>query len=248
MRRLAMLLSVSVCFASSLAHANPCGVPPYMMPTDKTLPKVKAAVASAKNLTILVIGTLSSTLPGQRGPAMAYPARLEVALQQRLPGVVVKIAPDVRRRRIASDEVRELPKLLNDFKPSLVIWQTGTVDAIGGVAPSRFRNSLRNGIRIVQRAGADVVFVNMQYSPRTESMIPISTYADSMRWVAQQQGVPLFDRLAIMHHWHEAGRFDLAASTRNMRTAEMVHDCIGRLLAELVITDAGLDAQAERPQ
>ena len=45
---------------------------------------------------------------------------------------------------------------------------------------------------------ADVILMNMQYSPRTETMISLSTYADNMRVVARDRDVPLFDRLE--HH------------------------------------------------
>ena len=67
--------------------------------------------------------------------------------------------------------------------------------------------------------------MNMQYSPRTESMVAVGAYADSMRWVAQQHDVPLFDRLAIMRHWYESGQFDLYAATKDMSMAKQVHEC-----------------------
>ena len=60
-----------------------------------------------------------------------------------------------------------------------------------------------------KKAGADVVLMNLQYSPRTETMISAPPYLDNMRVVAQQHDVPLFDRFAIMRHWNDAGDFDL---------------------------------------
>ena len=56
----------------------------------------------------------------------------------------------------------------------------------------------------------------MQYSPRTESIVAVGAYADSMRWVAREREVPLFDRLAIMRHWYDAGQFDLYAATKDI--------------------------------
>jgi hypothetical protein len=85
-----------------------------------------------------------------------------------------------------------------------------------------------------------VLLVNMQYSPRTESMIAAGPYAEIMRWVAQQQDLPLLDRLTIMRHWNETGAFDLSAADKN-RTAERVHDCLGNLLAELIIGSAHIN-------
>jgi hypothetical protein len=119
-------------------------------------------------------------------------------------------------------------------RPALIIWQTGTVDAIKGVDPEEFRATLEQGVEMLQADRVDVVFMNMQYSPRTDAMISINAYADNMRWVALQHDVPLFDRFALMKHWAELGTFDLYDASKNTDTAERVHDCIGRLLAGLI--------------
>ena len=47
--------------------------------------------------------------------------------------------------------------------------------------------------------------MNLQYSPRIETMLPTAPYLDNIRAVAQQQDVPLFDRYSIMHNWNETG-------------------------------------------
>jgi hypothetical protein len=57
----------------------------------------------------------------------------------------------------------------------------------------QFRVALERGISTARSAGADVTLINAQHSPRTESIIALGTYAESMRWVALQQEVPLFD-------------------------------------------------------
>ena len=62
-----------------------------------------------------------------------------------------------------------------------------------------------------------------------------------MRWVALQQEVPLFDRFSIMKLWADLGTFDLYSATKKLDIAERVHDCIGRLLADLVIEAAKPD-------
>ena len=100
-----------------------------------------------------------------------------------------------------------MAKILTDDKPSLVIWQAGTADAINGVEPEDFHTSLDDGVGAIQNGDADVILMNMQYSPRTESMLDVSAYADIMRLVAQQHDVVLFDRLGIMRYWNDSGYF-----------------------------------------
>ena len=156
----------------------------------------RAAVKKDQRLTIAVVGTGSSALAGPDGPPSAYPARLEAALKQRLPAIAVKVVTLVRTRQTAEDLAKGMEKLLIDEKPDLVIWQSGTVDAMRRIEPEDFRAALEEGVETLQKGGADVILMNMQYSPRTEIMIALGPYADTMRVVAQQHEVPLFDRLA----------------------------------------------------
>jgi hypothetical protein len=110
------------------------------------------------------------------------------------------------------------------------------------VDPEQFRASVADGVETLQAGGADVILMNMQYSPRTESMLALGGYADNMRWVAREREVPLFDRLAIMRHWYDTGAIDLYAATKDVSVAKRVHDCIGRALASMVIDAARLEA------
>jgi hypothetical protein len=119
-----------------------------------------------------------------------------------------------------------------------VVWQTGTVDAMQATDIDQFAAALDHGITAAHSANSDVVLVNAQYSPRTESMIALATYDKNMRWVAVQQEIPLFDRFTIMKSWSDTGTFDLYSATKKLDIAEHVHDCIGRLLADLVIEAA----------
>jgi hypothetical protein len=132
--------------------------------------------------------------------------------------------------------------LLVDEKPNLVIWQTGTVDAIRRVDVDEFRVALEAGVDILQAGGADVILMNMQYSPRTESMIQVSPYVDDMRAVAQQRDIPLFDRFAIMRYWSDEGAFDFYAAGRDNGLAQRVHDCLGRAIGAVVIADGHLQS------
>ena len=182
-----------------------------------------------------MLGAGSSSLPGSDGAKNSYPARLQAVLEEMLPGVTVKVTTDVKARRTAAEMVQGLPADLAAAKPALVIWQTGTVDAMQSVDPDQFNRALDMGISATRAAGADIVLVNSQYSPRTDSMIALGTYADNMRWVAVQHEIPLFDRFSIMKLWADLGTFDFYAATKKIDMAEKVHDCIGRLLADLVI-------------
>ena len=228
---LALLLLAAPAIADNPAE---CRVAEQFAVADFPLPFVKRALAK-KELGILVLGAGSSILPGPNGAKTAYPARLQQALTEKLPGIAIKLTTDVRAKRTAAAMVQALPADLAANKPMLLIWQTGTVDAMQAVDPDHFNAALDHGINIAHSAAADVVLVNSQYSPRTETMIALGTYEENLRWVAVQQEIPLFDRFGIMKIWAELGTFDLNSATKKLEIAEHVHDCIGRLLADLII-------------
>jgi GDSL-like Lipase/Acylhydrolase family len=228
--------------AAIAAPADACDVPDSFTTSDTDLARVTKEVKDTHRLDISVIGTGSSSLSGPDGAHFAYPARLEDVLKQRLPGIDVKVTAHVHSREITADMASGLEKVLAADKPALVIWQAGTADALSGIEPEDFRASLDDGVETIQAAGADVILMNMQYSPRTESMLDVSVYADVMRWSAQQHGSLLFDRLGIMHYWNDNGTFDLYAATKNYDMARRVHDCIGWALASQIINAAHLDA------
>ncbi len=234
MKRIAFVLAASLLAGPALAAAPAeCLVAQHQVEHSFPLPNTARAVA-AKRLDVLVIGSGSSALPGKNGVKRAYPAQLQAVLGETLPGVAVNVATDVKARRTAIEMVAILKQILAAAKPVLVIWQTGTVDAMQGVDLDRFNAALEGGIVMARQAGADVVLVNPQYSPRTESMIAIGPYAEDMRWVALQYDVPLFNRYEIMRLWADFGTFDFKGGVNKLDTAGRVHSCLGWLLADLV--------------
>jgi hypothetical protein len=245
MKTALLLLAIVVSLSPALAQEDVCETGKSLIPSEAALPRAAAAVAQHHSLNIVVLGTGSSTLPPPAGEKAAYPARLQVALSGLLPGVAIKVVPQVKSRQTAAEMLEQaLPGIVQQ-RPALIIWQTGTVDAIKGVDPEEFRATLDQGVEVLQSDGVDVIFMNMQYSPRTDSMISINPYAENMRWVALQHDVPLFDRFALMKHWTELGTFDLYDASKNTDTAERVHDCIGKLLAGLIAGAAKQQPAAE---
>jgi len=233
-----MLLAVLAQPRPALAdHSAECHAGQQEGAADFPLPHVVQALAG-KHLDILVVGAGSSVLPGPNGAKDAYPARLQNALSEKLPGIAVRLTTDVKSRRTAAEMVKTMPAVLAAAKPALVVWQTGTVDAMQSVDPDEFSAAVELGINLAHSAGADTILINSQYSPRTESIIALSTYDEDLRWVAVQQQIPLFNRFSIMKAWSDSGTFDLYSPTKKLDIAERVHDCIGRLLADLVLEAA----------
>ena len=225
--------------------ANPtapaaCEVPDYLLATESQLTRVGEAVKAGKPIEILVIGSRSTTIPSH--DESSYPARLQAILQEKLreklPSAQVHVSVELQSKKSAEEAASAFVKLMETKKPTLVIWQTGTVDAMRSIDPDEFRSAVTEGVAALQNVGTDVVLMNLQYSPRTETMISVPPYLDNMRVAAQEHDVPLFDRFAIMRQWNDQGQFDLFSPSRGPELAKQVHDCLGRALAQFVIDAA----------
>jgi hypothetical protein len=239
---LSLVLLAGVCAAAHARAEEPapqnCEVPAYLLTTESRVPKVTDVIRLGRPLEILVVGSRSSSIPSAEDSA--YPARLQVALKDMLPSAPVRVSVELQNKKSAEEVASGFVKLVEARNPKLVIWQTGTIDAMRSIDPDDFRKSVANGVIAVQNAGADVILRNLQYSPRTETMIMVPPYLDAMRLVAEEHAVPLFDRFAIMRHWHDHGDFDLFSATRGNDLAKRVHDCLGRALAKFVLDAANL--------
>ena len=141
-----MVLTGFFAAAPSRAEEPPqsCAVPAYLLSSESVLPKVADAIKGGRALDILVVGSRSSTINGSEGDA--YPARLQAALKERLPSVTVNVSVVLQSKKTADEVAGELVKLVEEKKPTLVIWQTGTVDAMRSVDPDDFRSAVDEGV------------------------------------------------------------------------------------------------------
>ena len=163
------------------AERKTCEVPADLLAVgDSSLERVAAAVKDSKKLDVLVVGSGSSTIASPAGAAIAYPARLEASLRERLPGVSVTVTMNLQPKRTAEEVAEMLQAMVNEARPNLLIWQTGTVDAMRAIHPDDFRNAIDEGVSTVKAAGADVLLMNLQYSPRMEALLPTSPYLDML--------------------------------------------------------------------
>jgi hypothetical protein len=182
MKFVTALVAVVLLVNGSAMAAQECDVPASLLSSDNELPRVASEVKDKHRLDIVVVGTGSSTLPGPDGQNFAYPARLQEALRQLLPGDAIKVVAQIKMRQTTAEMASGMKRMLADNKPALVVWQAGTFDAVTGIEPDEFDTSLAAGLDTIAAAGADVDLVNMQYSPRTEAMLNVSACFCSTGW------------------------------------------------------------------
>lgn len=228
-----ILLAAPAARAASLPYA--CEAPPEFVEPDHPLPRFAARLARPGPVTVAFYGTSSTAGSGASAEAKAFPARFADELRARFPQVVVSV--NARRGRTAEDMLADIKADALVGLPGLVVWQTGTSDAVRNLDLDSFRDALENGIGILQANGIEVVLVDQQYRPRSAAMVEVGPYRHYLEQIADKYAVNLFHRFDVMQSWIESGRlsFDNPARRAQLAAAEQVHDCIGRLLARLVV-------------
>jgi len=159
-----------------------------------------------------------------------------VALTNRFPAARVTVYNRAVARQTTQEMAARLDHEVIALKPTLVIWETGTTDAVRGTELDEFRQTIQAGIDRLRASGVEVVFMDMQFSRHTHAVINFDRYESILREVTDANDVPLFRRHDIMHHWAESGLFDLLTEdhAKLHLLASRLYDCIGRAMADFI--------------
>ena len=221
---------------AGVAAEQECSVPERFYTYEPPLKKTPKALATGRPVVIATLGGASSVGVAAGGTELAWPARLGSALTERFPSARTRIVNLAVARQTAKRAAERLDLDVLSLKPTLVIWETGTMEAVRGLDVDEFRGTVQAGIDKVLASGAEMVFMNMQFSRQTDAVIHFEPYLVAMRELSDVNDIPLFRRYGIMRHWAESGALDLRAEDNDKRrqVAVKLYDCIGRAMADFV--------------
>lgn len=237
MIRAAALIVLGLASAIPAMAADRCAAPAQLTEALGPLRNAGRAVSERQALAILVLGSGSSIIGGTSSQTALYPARTEAELRTLLPGISVRVTTAGGRGIAASEMLPLLRDALRRDRPDLVVWQTGTVDAVRGVDPDTFSDTLTAGIDAASDAGADVMLVDMQFSRFGRATVNYGPYREAMEGVvAGSERAWLFPRYELMRHWADTGQIDLEQVPRSawIAEADLLHACLGRALAAAI--------------
>jgi acyl-CoA thioesterase I len=217
-----------------------CAAPDGFLHTDGSLPRTAKALREKKAIKIVVIGGNSTSGKANSRPELAFPWRAADELMRRHPGVPIEVVIHSHSGMIAARKLDIVTGPVVKAKPTLVVWQTGTVDAVKSTDVEQFSIALGEGVDVLLASDADVVLMDPQYSPTTAAMINFLPYRNEVDQVAMTRRAVVFRRHDLMRYWVEQGVFTFGEGSKEaMRDeADRAHGCIGRLLADLIEANA----------
>jgi hypothetical protein len=236
---IALIVGVGLALSPAPRAASgqePCPTPEGFAAFEAPLPKTAKALAAGAEVVIVTLGGASSAGSAAGGPSFSWPSRLAAALAGRFPAARIKAVNLAMPRQTAREAADRLAREVLPLKPTLVIWETGTMEAVRGTGVDDFRDTVQAGLDELHAAGIEVVLVNPQFSRDADQVIHFAPYLAAVRELADANDVPVFHRYGLMRHWAESGVLDLRTreSEKRRRLAARLYECIGRAMAEFV--------------
>src|SRR5262245_31047365 len=220
-----------------------CTAPSDLVRLDYPLRRAGQRIAAGLPLTIVAVGSSSTSGAGASSPAMNYPSRLAVELKALFP----KIDINVINRGVGGETAVEMLRRFDDQviaeKPDIVVWQVGSNSVLRDQPLAPHGTLIRDGLLKLKDAGAEVILMNPQYAPKVIAKPDAELMVDLIERAAKESHVDLFQRFALMRYWRltENLPFDTFLSPDELHMNDWSYGCVAKLLAG-AIADA-----AQRP-
>jgi acyl-CoA thioesterase I len=204
------------------------------------LPQLSQALKFQRKIRIVAIG--SSSTAGE-GKVVPYPCRLEMELRDKFRHQMI----DVLNRGIGGTEApSHLTRFENDVfaeAPALVIWQVGA-NAIFHRADFNLEDvfkSIETGLRWIGDHGIDAIMMDLQHAPAlldpAEKAKDTRLMVSKIASIAEQAGVNVFRRFALMQHWREVDKIppELLISDDGLHQTDWSTNCVTHALAGAIM-------------
>jgi acyl-CoA thioesterase-1 len=218
------------------ASTTACDVPDELMQVDDKLPRLAERLHAKEPVKIVAIGGASTTGLAAGSSDLAYPHRLQETLASWYPSSPITVVNKGVPRQTAQQMLDRFPSDVIAEDPVLVIWETGTTDAVRGVGVDDFATSLQTGIDELKIRGIDIMLVDMQFSHSTATVIDFDRYLKALHRVGDVNDVTVFPRFEMMRYWSEQNVFNFDGIPKDQRAslAAKVYECIAGKLAEAI--------------
>jgi lysophospholipase L1-like esterase len=185
-----------------------CAAPPGWSAIIPPLERFAARIDEGGPVTIVAVGSSSTSGVGASSPEMAYPNRLEAELKARFPRLDIRVLNRGKGGEDAPEELARLGRDVVDLKPDLAIWQVGTNAVLRRDDLAADGELMHEGVDLLKRSGIDVVLMDLQYAPRVLERPAYSVMEELVSETADREHVGLFRRFALMRYWQRTNDAD----------------------------------------
>ncbi|KRR07704.1 GDSL family lipase [Bradyrhizobium jicamae] len=228
--------------ASDIFNRVPCLPPKGGSKSMGSLPRVANKLVAGLPVVIVAFGSSSTAGYGATSPDFNYPNRLAAQLRRQYPTANISVVNAGKGGEDAPEMMKRLETSVLDMHPDLVIWQVGTNAVLRNLDPAETAKLVEEGIGRIQAAGADVVLIDPQYSPRVnEHAESAGKMMNLLNKVAELRKVGVFPRFAVMKDWHEKQAIPIEnfVIADGLHMSDWGYACFAQLLGDDIIRSVG---------
>jgi len=222
--------------ARAETSALACEAPFDLIRLANPLSHVAHKITAGEPITVVAIGSSSTSGAGASSPAANYPSRLAVELQQHFP----RLSINVINRGVAGEEVSDMIQRFDSaivaVKPDLVLWQLGTNSVIRGHRLADHDALILAGLAKIRSVGADVVLIDPQFAPKVIAKSEAEDMVTLISATAKRENVDLFRRFEMMRHWRDVDHigFETFVSPDGLHMNDWSYACMAKGLGDAI--------------
>ena len=241
---MAALALVAMVAAPGVARADEtaavCRVPLDIVRLANPLNRVALRLAHGEPITIVAVGSSSTSGAGASSPAASYPSRLQAELSQFFPRQPITVLNRGVNGEEINDMLRRFDTAVIEAKPDLVLWQLGTNSVIRDHPTEGHDSVIRDGIARIKATGADIVLIDPQFAPKVIAKPEAELMVELIAFTAKQENVALFRRYEFMRRWKTVDRlpFETFVSPDGLHLNDWSYGCLAKGLAAAIVEAA----------
>src|SRR5690348_8899719 len=222
--------------ARAETSAPACEAPFDLIRLTNPLSHVAHKITAGEPITVVAIGSSSTSGAGASSPAANYPSRLAIELQQHFP----RLSITVINRGVGGEEVADMLQRFDsaviNAKPDLVLWQLGTNSVIRGHRLTGHDALILDGLAKIRAIGADVVLIDPQFAPKVIAKPEAEDMVTLISATAKKENVDLFRRFEMMRHWRDVDHigFETFVSPDGLHLNDWSYACMAKGLGDAI--------------
>jgi len=219
--------------ANSASPSDACLAFKRGLSLGASLGHTKAKLRTGETLTVVALGSSSTTGFGTFGSGGTFPDVMKQELLRLRPSARIELINSGRIMDDLSGNVARIDKDVLHYKPDLVVWQIGTNDVVWHGIADNTKEMLSNAVKRLKAANADIVLMDLQYAPLVLASERHTRMEQIITDVARKQNVGQFPRFLLMKRAIESGVKGLVWWDGLHHSTEG-YRCVGLALAQMI--------------
>ena len=216
-----------------------CATPFADISTPVPLPSLAAALVKKQPIRVMAIGSSSTVGVGATAPSRNYPNQLSRILMQNFSGLQITVINRGVSGEAAATTAERMPMQVAIERPTLILWQVGTNDALARVPVEDFKGTVRARLQWLKSHQIDVVLVGLQYTEKSVRDEHYQAIRTALQEVASEESVLLVRRYAAMQ-FLEKTKGSTMLTNDDLHHNDLGYQCMAEHIAHAMVVSSFL--------